>query len=153
MDFTKENTDFIFCYQQVYLVGFFAVSSELEESHRLEIEQIKWDYEQTQRRIMEDLQASLITESAIRVGAARLRAEQEVEQQLQEMQNELELRVEERTREIEEKKKSEIKRTKEQCEKEMQDKVDEVMREMQAEKEAEIEKLFGDNSIQVLSLL
>ena len=153
MDFIKDNTGFIFCYQRVYLVGFFAVSSELEENHRLEIEKIKWDYEQTQRRIMEDLQASLITESAIRVGAARLRAEQEVEQQLREMQNELELRVEERTREIEEKKKSEIKRTKEQCEKEMQDKVDEVMREMQAEKEAEIEKLIGDNSIQVPSLL
>ena len=124
-------------------------SLELEEHYRQEIERIKWDYEQAQRSIMEDLQATLITESAIRVGASRLRAEQEVERQLREVQKEIEQRVEERVKIIEEEKEKEIKRTKEWYDKEMRDKVDEVMRDMQAEKEAEIEKLFGDNSMEV----
>ena len=123
---------------------------ELEEFHQQEIERVKWEYEEAQNRVMEDLQASLITESAIRVGAARLGAEQEVERQLREMQAELDRRLEERLKEIEDEKETAVRETKEKCEKEMREKVDEVMREMQAEKEAEIEKLVGDNSIEVI---
>ena len=131
-------------------IFFFWVLLELEENHRLEIERIKWEYEQTQRGIMEDLQATLITESAIHVGAARLRAEQEVERQLREMQEEIEKRVEERVKKLEKEKENVLKTIKEQCDKELRDKVDEVMRDMQAEKEAEIEQLLGDNSVEVI---
>ena len=125
--------------------------SELEENHRLEMERLRKEFEDSQRNVLEDLQATLITEAAIRVGISRLAAEQEMEGRLRDLQLEMEQRLEEKSEKMESEKENAIKEVKEKCDREMMEKVDEVMREMQAEKEAELENVMNDasNNLQV----
>lgn len=138
-------------YRGISAYEFFTLISDLEENHRLEMERLRKEFEDSQRNVLEDLQATLITEAAIQVGVSRLAAEEEMERKLKDLQLEMEQRLEEKSEEMESEKEKAVKEVKEKCDREMMEKVDEVMREMQAEKEAELENVMDDasNNLQV----
>ncbi|XP_065053400.1 A-kinase anchor protein 9-like isoform X3 [Rhopilema esculentum] len=124
----------------------YGLKSDLTDEHQLELDRLRREFETSHQSMLEDLQASLITESAIRIGAARLAAEQELERHLKEMRQAMEEELEKRMEDVGAEKDLAVEEVKAKCEEELRGKVDEVMREMQAEKEAELEKIMNDAS-------
>ncbi len=77
----------------------------MKREHELEIDRLEQSFQVRHRNAIEELQSSLMTESAIQLAAARLQAEVDATAQVEKMQAEVDAQVERKMRRMQSKKK------------------------------------------------
>ena len=120
--------------------------TDLQHEHQLNIQQLRRSFETSHHNALEDLQASLLAESAIQLAATKLQAERDAEMQLEKMQQEMNEKIEEKLNEMQREERKSIEETAGEASKTSRQKMDAVIMEMKSQHAEELESLVDDSS-------